>query len=176
MLFPYLLAFCRVVIGFVFTFSGLGKVRDVPQFVRSIAQFDILPQPVRMSSAVLVIVCECAVALAMLIGGSLVRIGFVLAVVLLVMFSVVLLSTLRRRISVSCNCFGANKQVVSFVDVGRNVCLIVCACGGYAVSFATGGEQIGLSVIEWGLAFVIAAFFSMIVINIREIVSLFQPG
>ena len=38
----YLLYFCRTVIGVVFAFSSISKVRDLDGFSQSIARFEIL--------------------------------------------------------------------------------------------------------------------------------------
>ncbi len=40
---PFVLAFCRIVIGVAFAWSFAGKARDVPAFARTIGRFRLLP-------------------------------------------------------------------------------------------------------------------------------------
>ncbi|MEM8531857.1 MAG: MauE/DoxX family redox-associated membrane protein [Chloroflexota bacterium] len=134
---PYMLVFCQVVVGCVFALSVLGKVRDMSAFEESIQGFQLLPEPAIKPSAITFVVSEMIVVVLLLVGGVALPVGFVLAVVLLALFSGALFSVLQRKLDVSCGCFGASEQRVSYYDIVRNGGFMVCAIGGVWLATTT---------------------------------------
>ena len=128
---PYLLTFCRLVIGLVFVISFVGKVRDVGQFAATIGRFDLLPRRWTQTAALLFLGGEAAVVILLIAGGPLLPLAFALATLLLLLFSLALLSVLRRGIETSCNCFGASEKPLTYYDVGRNAGFIACSLLGW---------------------------------------------
>lgn len=170
----YLLAFCRVVIGLAFVVSSISKVLNIAQFRQAISNFHILPRRLSGVTAMLFLCCEFAVVVFVLIGGSLLTIGFSLAIFLLLLFCIALVSVLARGIHTTCSCFGPSAKQVSRVDVWRNVGLILCALGGYGALFWTKGTQGNPGLLEWGLTGLGAVVFVVIWIQLGEIVQLFR--
>ncbi len=134
MLLPYMLAFCRIVIGLVFAISFIGKAWTFTAFGQAITRFDMLPQWAKKPAAFLILTTEFGVVALMVIGGSLLNIGFALAAALLFVFSIAITSALTRKIEIPCNCFGTSDKPVSIYEVGRNGIFIMCAVVGYAVN------------------------------------------
>jgi len=117
----YLLAFCRIVIGLVFTLSFWGKIRHLPQFRQTIMQFGLFPARLNDIAAAVLLGGELAIVLSVAIGDRLLVVGFVLAIVLLLIFCGALLFVLIRKIRTTCNCFGIGENLVSVVDIWRNI-------------------------------------------------------
>lgn len=118
---PYLLMFCRIAIGVTFAYSFLTKAQDVNQFARTIANFKLLPSQLSKPAATLTLIGELTAIALMAVGGRLLPIGFGLAVLLLLVFTVALVWTLVRNIQTPCNCFGASRQPVTAYDLWRNL-------------------------------------------------------
>jgi uncharacterized membrane protein YphA (DoxX/SURF4 family) len=131
MMLPYLLTFCRLVIGLVFAISFVGKVRDVGQFAATIGRFELLPRRWNKTAALLFLGGEAAVVVLLIAGGPLLPLAFALAGLLLLLFTLALLSALRRGIETSCNCFGASEKPLTYYDVGRNAGFIACSLLGW---------------------------------------------
>ena len=133
----YMLVFCQVVVGCVFALSAVGKVRDMSVFEESIKGFQLLPESIVKPVAITFVVSEIAVVVLLMIGGVVLPWGFVLAALLLALFSGALFSVLQRKLEVSCGCFGASEQQVSYYDIVRNSGFIVCAIGGVWLATTT---------------------------------------
>lgn len=170
----YVLAFCRVVIGFAFLISSVSKARDIAQFQRAIRNFNILPDRLSGIAASLFLCTEFVAAALVFIGGPLLFIGFFLALGLLLLFSLALQSVLARRIRTSCACFGAGGQPVSSVDVWRNLGFILCALGGIGALIWTKGSQENLNLFEWLLTGLGAVAFVALWVQLGEIARLFR--
>lgn len=173
MLAPYIVAFCRITVGLVFALAVVGKGRNFPQFVQTIAHFRIVPQQLTGSAAIVLLSTEIIVALLMLIGESLLWIGFALATLLFLIFSVALASVLKRQISTPCNCFGATTKAVSHLDVWRNIGHMVYALSGLA-ALMLADTGLMLSFIGW-LLMAFAATLSVVVwLQLGELIQLLQ--
>jgi len=170
----YLLAFCRVAVGLVFAFSSLRKARDIAQFQQAIAGFHVLSRRLSDLAAPLFLCGEFAVVLLMLIGGPLLLPGFVLAMVLLLLFCAALASVLSRGLRTTCNCFGSSNKPVTLVDIWRNGGFLLCAGGGCEALIWTRGAQGSPEWIAWLLIALFAGVFVMIWIQLGEIVQLFS--
>ncbi|GHO46129.1 MauE/DoxX family redox-associated membrane protein [Ktedonospora formicarum] len=170
----YIQAFCRIVIGLVFAISSFGKLRDIPKFQRAILGFRLLPRRLSRSIALFFLSGELTVVVFVTLGGPLLLSGFLLAALLLLMFSGALASVLVRRLQTNCNCFGASEKNVSTTDIWRNLGFLICAAGGCGAIFWTRNQQMNLGSIEWLLASLGALIFVLIWIQLGEIVQLFR--
>jgi hypothetical protein len=131
MMLPYLLIFCRLVIGLVFAISFVGKARDTGQFAKTIGRFELLPRRWHKTAALLFLGGETAVVILLIAGGPLLPLAFALAGLLLLLFTLALLSALRRNIETSCHCFGSSDKPLTYYDVGRNAGFIACSLLGW---------------------------------------------
>ena len=132
----YLLEFCRVAIGLTFAFGFFSKARDRAAFVEAVAEFDLLPRSAAAPIAWLVLAGEVAVMALMITTGSLLRVGFSLAFLMLVAFSAALASALKRELVISCHCFGDSGAEISPSHLVRNAGFVACALGGMILSVA----------------------------------------
>jgi uncharacterized membrane protein YphA (DoxX/SURF4 family) len=131
MILTYLLSFCRLVIGLAFILSFVGKVRDIDRFAETIGRFELLPRRWTKTAALLFLGGEAAVVVLIIAGGPLLFLAFGLAILLLFVFTLALLSALRRGIETSCNCFGASEKPLTYYDIWRNVGFISCSVLGW---------------------------------------------
>lgn len=123
----YLVMFCRITIAFLFIFSFASKILSLRNFAVTIGDFKVFPRRWSKGAALLFLGGDITTAVLLTVGGDLLLIGFLLAMVLLTIFSVALVIGLWRKIDVNCNCFGRNEQRISRYDVARNVFLILCS-------------------------------------------------
>jgi hypothetical protein len=176
MLPAYLLAFCRIALGLTFALSFVGKVRDVGQFSGTIRKFDLLPAGWAGPTAVLFLSGEAAVVVLLILGGRLLTLALALAGLLLAIFSLALLSALRRGIETSCNCFGASAEPVSYLDIWRNTGLISLAALGFWAARADGAATLSANLIEAVLLLIMAAVFVLLWTNLAEVLTLFRSA
>jgi uncharacterized membrane protein YphA (DoxX/SURF4 family) len=170
-LLPYMLTFSRLAIGFVFTVSSAGKIRNLSTFEKTIANFQILPRQLTRVSAYVLLASELAVVVLLLIGGKLLTPGFSLAILLLAAFCVALLSVLVRRIQTACHCFGSSQRFVTVYDIWRNAGLIACALAGLAsYAWMPIGSKTTMNGIELGLLGLIAIVFVVLCVYLGEII------
>lgn len=175
MLLPYLLVFCRVAIGIVFVISFLSKVQDVPQFARTIDNFNLLPRPLSQLAALLFLSGELTVTVLVVIGGRFLSIAFILAALLLFIFTFALASVLSRNIETPCNCFGdGNNKMVSAYDVWRNAGLALCAA--FGLGLCQNVDRVYLSLPEWGLAGVVSVVFVTAWMSLDDLIALLRTA
>ncbi|NUM49258.1 MAG: hypothetical protein HUU38_31545 [Anaerolineales bacterium] len=155
----YVLAFARFVIGFVFLWSAGSKLRDFAAFERAVADFQLSPAVFSRGVAFFFVSLELSVTCIMGWSIKFLRNGFIIAMFLLVVFSLALSWVLLRGIKTSCHCFGASKKLVSKWDLVRNVCLLGVASLGY---FACNLAELALTIPELTLL----AFISVAVVAV----------
>lgn len=170
----YIVAFCRVVTGLVFAFSGLSKARDLSRFRKAILGFELLPHYMSGLAALLFLGGEFGVVLLLAIGGSFLFAGFVLAALLLLIFCSALASALVRKLHISCNCFGASQKPVTVMDIWRNVGFLLCATGGCALLSWIQGRRESLGGLEWLLIGLGAGAFVLVWTQLEDIAQLFR--
>lgn len=176
MFIPYILAFCRFVVGFVFVISGGSKILQFRAFRQTMIRFHVLPTRFTTSAAILFLSSEIAVSILVTLGGPFLLPGFTLAATLLILFSCVLLSVLIRGISTSCHCFGPSERPVSQADIWRNLGFLLCALGGCAGAVWSQEASGSLNIVVWIFAALGAAVFVSIWTQLGELAQLFRPS
>lgn len=172
MLLGYLLIFCRAALGLLFALSFFGKAPNLPPFERTISSFGILPERFNRLAAFSFLIGELAVILFMALGGSFLGVGFGLAALLLIIFSVALSSALARRLQTTCNSLGLTEKPLSHYDLWRNAGFIGCALVGVAALRLTGQGPLNLNLVEGIVVGLSAAVFVAAWTQIREIAQL----
>lgn len=170
----YLLTFCRIVIGLVFSTSFVGKVRNTSQFKQTIQNFNLLSMRFSGTAVIVFLSSEFAIVVCMIFGGTVLIPGFLLTTILLTVFCAALASVLVRGLHISCNCFGANTAQVSIFDIWRNIGFILCALIGCTVLSVSVQQQESLGPGEWGLLSLVAITFVMIWTQLGEIIHIFR--
>jgi uncharacterized membrane protein YphA (DoxX/SURF4 family) len=121
---PYLVLFGRVTLGLVFALSGGAKLADLHGFVASVGEFRQLPEPLVRPFAIAVVFAEFALA-ALLVAGAAVELALIVALILLAVFTIVVVRSLRAGQVVTCRCFGQlSRRPVSWGAVLRNLALM----------------------------------------------------
>jgi uncharacterized membrane protein YphA (DoxX/SURF4 family) len=97
----------RLVLGFIITGAGIGKISDLPGFVGVIHTYKLgLATWFLWPVAIVVTVLELTIGLAILVGRCL-RTGALFAIIMHAGYAVLLTATLLRGIHLQdCGCFG----------------------------------------------------------------------
>lgn len=105
----YALGACRVLLLAVFLTSAVGKVRDRAAwegFVRSVRDFELVPARSALAVAAAVVGGESAAVLLLAVTVT-VPAGLAVAGVLLAVFTVSIVLTLRKGVRAACRCLGS---------------------------------------------------------------------
>ncbi|MDQ1741949.1 MAG: hypothetical protein QOE23_288 [Pseudonocardiales bacterium] len=123
----YLELTCRVLLGVVFAVSVTGKLRDAAAFTDATRRL----LPMRWASRDRVIANSVGavefIVVALLAYPGTSRLGFALAAILLIAFSVAIRAALRRGVHAPCRCFGASDTPLGRRHLVRNGLLLVIA-------------------------------------------------
>lgn len=167
MLTASLVMFCRITIALLFLYSGGSKLLSWRDFAVTIGDFKLLPRRWSKPAACIFIAGEFITMILVVIGGVVLPGAFLLALLLLVGFSIALASALWRKLDLNCNCFGRAESRLSFYDLIRNLLLILSSLTGlWMASSATTSLSVG----EIVLLAVMSAVMLFIVIQLRDIV------
>lgn len=167
----YLQLFSRFVLIITFLLSSSGKARDFQGYEQVLKNFQLIPYALVRLVALLVLVSEILVVLFLLIGGVWLQVGFFLAFLIMLIFSIAMVFVLARRIETSCNCFGTSGKIVSQLNLWRNAGFIICGMAGLASS----SEPVtNLTIIELGLTTLVSILFVVIWVNLEEVITLLR--
>lgn len=164
----YMLAFCQVVTGLLFLISSISKLRDVYGFIGTIHRFRLVNQYFERPIAFAFLAGELLVVILMVVGGSILAWGFLLATFLLILFSGALVSVLIRRIQTSCNCFGSSQKQVTRYDIVRNAMFVLCTGTGFFL--VQNANTSGLGILDWSFVGLVSVLFVVILIQSGEII------
>lgn len=170
MIYAHLSIFIKATMGIVFFISAFTKLRDFQQFVKTVQDFRLLPTQLVLPSAALFLMAE-VVVVGLLYFYPLV--ALLLALFLLITFSLALASVLLRNIKTNCNCFGTSSQIISPLDLIRNGGLIFCTLCGIWIGSQPNIGQLPSPLYTCILGFGALAFV-LIWMQIGEIIRLFQ--
>jgi Methylamine utilisation protein MauE len=141
-----ILFFSRAVLIVAFGTAGLTKLlpfrwRQLPAFANSLE--DVAPRVLvtprqRLAAAALVAVAETSACLLLLLPWTSVP-GLILASTLLLCFTVVIATVVRRGATAACNCFGSGGSPLSTSHIARNGLLLVVVAAGIATELLTHG-------------------------------------
>jgi hypothetical protein len=148
------------------------KVQNVGQFSQTIADFQFLPRPWSTKLAYLFLMGEFATVVFLLMGKHLLSFAFGLALLLLISFTIALLSALRRKIQTKCNCFGNNENSLGFANIWRNMGLIIVS--GIGLWAMAGDLNMSLSILESLFITLSALVFVLVWVNLANIATLFR--
>lgn len=172
-LLSHLLIFARFVTLIIFTVSFITKIRSLHTFRQTIESFQLLPRAFSYAAAILFITGEFTVALLLLVGGKWQPIAFSLALVLLLIFIFALKSTLHRKLSISCKCFGKTSKQVSVYTIRRNLLFFCCALCGITTDVALGENEISLPFTTLLPTFILVCVFFITLMNFENFTQIF---
>lgn len=170
MYYAYLLTFCKIVVGTIFTIASFLKLKSFTQYVNTINDFHLLPKSLTQLAAVLILTCEM---LTVLLLFKWLLVAFWLASGLLVIFSIALASVLFRNIQTACNCFGSSQHLISPADLWRNFGFLLCT--GVGSWLATKPEAtVPIEALDLSIVGFMALAFVLLWMQLSEIYRLFQ--
>jgi hypothetical protein len=164
----------RVLIGLVFAVSAFTKLRSPGAFVAfrsSVADLRVLPTTLAGPVAAAVVAAESAIPVLLLAPGAAAP-GFVVAVLLLVAFSVGIARVLAAGTAASCRCFGVSAAPFGWHHLYRNGVLAMVAAAGLVATVrppATGIDPGGAAITAGA-----AAITALFVVMLDDIVDLFR--
>ncbi|QBD80546.1 hypothetical protein EPA93_33080 [Ktedonosporobacter rubrisoli] len=170
----YVLAFCRMAVGLLFLISFLGKMREPAKFRQTITDFRILPVGLSQMAAFLFLGAELVTVLCMLLGDVLLLPGFLLASLLLLVFSGALAIVLMRGQRTACNCFGNNTKPIELTDLFRNAGLLLCAAGGCGIQSWLNQTLQPLGWLQWLPVTLRATIFVLLWTQLGDLLQLFR--
>lgn len=122
---PYLSLIARIIVGSVFIVVGVTKILDPKGFANEIGNYDLLPNILLNIPAIILPWVEFLVGF-MLIIGIKVRTNSFIAGVLLLIFTLGVISAWARGLDINCGCFSAIKEEkVGLSKVLQNTGLIL---------------------------------------------------
>jgi hypothetical protein len=113
-------------LGLVFLLAVVPKLRAPRTFVRTVAEYRLVPFKLTRPLARGLIAVEAFLALALL-SGALVQLSAPLALVTLAVFAAAVGINLRRNRKIPCGCFGAGGETISGRSLGRLAMLMLAA-------------------------------------------------
>ena len=118
----------RVVLAGVLVWAGVQKARDPQQFALDLEAYRLLPSWIVLPLAYYLPWLEIATALGLFIP-ALRRSALILALLVLIAFTLMLALARARGLQINCGCFGAvGTGATDFLlAIGRNACLIAAA-------------------------------------------------
>jgi hypothetical protein len=122
---------CRAVLGFVFAAAVVGKLRDRADFAQSLSSLGIRRASAPVAAAVIAAEALCA---GLLLFTATADWGYGLAVLLLAAFSAGIVSAMRAKRAVACNCFGSGGKPLGPAHLVRNGLLALVAVAGLLAS------------------------------------------
>ena len=119
----YLLFIIRVVIAFIFIYAGAEKISNPEDFALSISNYRLLPIASLNFFAVILPWIEIVSGILLLFGIS-VKENSAIILSLLLLFTIAIVISLFRGLSIDCGCFGKGTQIGLF-KLGENLLMIV---------------------------------------------------
>ena len=119
---------CRAVLGGVFIWASVSKIADPAAFAQSIVNYKIITAPVWVNLAAVILPWVELAAGVLLILNVWSRGAWVILTGLVLVFSVLIATTMVRGIDIACGCFGSSET--SRVGLGllvRDLALLVPA-------------------------------------------------
>jgi putative oxidoreductase len=117
----------RVAVATLFVVAGILKFLDPTAFAIEIGNYRLFPELAPYIAIGLPFV-EIAVGLAVIVPSDpWRRAGAAAASTLLVVFTVAVASAVARGMDVSCGCFGASSDKVSYATIARDLALVAAA-------------------------------------------------
>jgi hypothetical protein len=122
----YLIA--RGILGGVFVYAGILKMRSPIEFADNIAAYQFLPANTINALALGLPFFEIICGL-LVLGGVCIKIGTLGISTMLLVFMGAILTALKRGLSIDCGCFGGHSWIESnlWVALGRDVILLLLA-------------------------------------------------
>jgi uncharacterized membrane protein YphA (DoxX/SURF4 family) len=119
----YLLFIIRIVLGFIFIYAGAEKIADPEAFAISISNYRLLPIESLNFFAITLPWIELVTGVLILFGIAVKENSSIICSMLLV-FTIAIVISLFRGLSIDCGCFGKGSQI-GLLKLGENSLMII---------------------------------------------------
>jgi uncharacterized membrane protein YphA (DoxX/SURF4 family) len=119
----YLLLVVRIVLGLIFIYAGAEKISDPEAFAVSISNYRLLPVVTLNFFAITLPWIELVTGLLILFGIAVKENSSIIFLMLLV-FTITIVISLFRGLSIDCGCFGKGSQI-GLLKLGENILMLV---------------------------------------------------
>ncbi len=119
----YLLFLIRLVLGFIFIYAGAEKISDPEAFAISISNYRLLPVSTLNFFAITLPWIEFVAGVLMIFGIA-VRENSSIIFSMLLVFTIAIIISLFRGLSIDCGCFGKGSQI-GLLKLGENTLMII---------------------------------------------------
>ncbi len=120
----------RLGLGCLFLWSSLPKIRQPYNFLSSVYDYQLVGPKLGMLTAMTLPWLELLVSLCLL-GGIFVSGALLASIVMAGMFTFVLGWALYRGLEISCGCFGAGMEVISYSVLIRALVILLLSLSAY---------------------------------------------
>jgi len=118
----YLLFIIRIVIAFIFIYAGAEKISNPDDFALSISNYRLLPISLLNFFAITLPWIEIISGILLLLGIS-VKENSAIILTMLSVFTIAIIISLFRGLSIDCGCFGKGTQI-GLLKLGENLLMI----------------------------------------------------
>ncbi len=115
---------CRIVLGFVFIYAGIGKIVEPNIFAKEIMNYRLLPEIIVKATAIILPWLELFIGFLLLFGVK-TKTASILSFGLLIIFTFGVLSAIIRGLNINCGCFSQHIEYVGWKKVVENLALIL---------------------------------------------------
>jgi len=119
----YFLFILRIVIAYIFIYAGAEKIANPDNFALSISNYRLLPTASLNFFAIIIPWIEIVSGL-LLLFGILTKENSAIILFLLIIFTIAIIISLFRGLSIDCGCFGKGTQIGLF-KLGENLLMII---------------------------------------------------
>ncbi|MCX7908519.1 MAG: DoxX family membrane protein [Ignavibacteria bacterium] len=114
----------RLLLGLVFIYASIGKIADPTSFFKEISNYRLFPDFLSQIFAIFIPWLELIVGIFLIFGLRLRTTSFV-SLVLLVSFTLLVLSAWARGLNINCGCFSHHIEYVGLRKILENLGLII---------------------------------------------------
>ena len=119
----YFLFIVRVILGLIFISAGVEKISDPEAFAISISNYRLLPVAALNFFAITLPWIELVTGVLILFGIAVKENSSIIFLMLLV-FTIAIVISLFRGLSIDCGCFGKGSQI-GLLKLGENILMLV---------------------------------------------------
>jgi len=120
----------RLALGCMFLYSSLPKIRQPYDFLSDVYSYELVGPQLGMLTAMVLPWLELLAGIC-LVGGIFVGGALLASIAMAAMFAFVLASALYRGLEISCGCFGAGAEMISYSTVIRACVILIFSIAAY---------------------------------------------
>lgn len=115
---------CRIVLGFVFIYAGIGKIAEPNVFAKEIMNYRLLTEIIAKAVAIILPWLELFIGFLLLFGVK-TKTASIISSGLLIIFTFGVLSAMIRGLNINCGCFSQHIEYVGWEKIAENLALIL---------------------------------------------------